>query len=61
MDTVNLFCSSKANYSVGHMSAIQNYGFGHYEFEVKSAHKPDGGLPALDAFSCVSIYTGTSS
>ena len=58
MDTVAPNCSSKAQYSVGHLSSIEYYGYGHYEFEVMPAHAPNGGSAGIDAFTCVSIYNG---
>ena len=60
MDNENLGCSAKATYSAGHLSGIQTYGYGHFEFEVKAAHALDGTQANINAFSCLSLYAGTS-
>lgn len=60
MDTTAPNCSSKAQYSVGHMTSVGWYGYGHFEFEVMPAHAPNGGAAGVDAFTCLSIYAGPS-
>ena len=60
MDTTALNSSSKTQQSVGYLTSLGWFGYGHFKFEVMPAHAPNGGPAGLDAFTCLSIYAGPS-
>ena len=60
MNNNNLDCSSKAKVSVGHLSSIRSYSYGDMSIQFKTAHKTSGGRPPINAFTCFSLFTGTS-